>query len=144
MHSIATNRGMRFLLAALLAVSVAGAGMAADAVDEIDTELQDTAGQLNRELDQATRQIHESERLGTPSSVANQYGSASSIDQEISRTVDTANEELRRAKIRDDYTEKRRELETTRSLYYPNSKEYNQFTEQIQKLDNDFAQSARR
>ena len=135
-------------LAALCSMTLATAGIAADSASaaseasrRVDQELQRTSDVLTRELDQATNQIHEAERLGTTRDVTNRFGSGPEIDREIGRTVDEANAELRRAADRDEYTFKRRQLENTRSLYYPNSKEYNQFTTQIEKLDNDFAEN---
>lgn len=139
----ARNTLTRWSLALTMAcaLTIAGRAWAADAVTEIDDELTRTAAELSGELDQATKQIHEAERLGTPSSTPNVYGSAGEIDSQIAGTVDVANEELRRAKLRDDYTEKRRELETTRSLYYPGTKEYVDLTNQIQALDDAFTAS---
>lgn len=147
MFSITMKKSLALVMSAMIALSVAAvaaetaAGAAARASDEIDRELDSSAGQLTRELDQATKQIHESERLGQPSSVPNTYGSAAGIDSEIDKTAAEANAELRRSFNRDNYALQRRELESTRSLYYPGSADYDRFTAQIEKLDRDFANS---
>lgn len=131
-----------------LGLSFAGTCLAADAAsaaadvsNKVDQDLQRTAGDLTRELDQATNQIHESQRLGTPTTTPNRYGDSASIDREIGTSTDEANAELRRAAQRDDYTFQRRELENTRSLYYPNSADYNRISDQINRLDQNFSGS---
>ena len=129
-----------FTLACATAFAADDAASAADAASRnIDSKLRNTADDLNRELERATNQIHEAQRLGTSDSATNRYGSAADVDREIGGSVDKANAELRHAARRDDYTFQRRELENTRSHYYPNSKEYNQFTEQIRSLDRQFS-----
>lgn len=90
----------KLLGCASLAVAMAmigGMAMSGESAQAIDRELQKTADELNRELDQATRQIHEAERLGQPSSVANRYGNAADIDRQFAATDVRANDELNRA-----------------------------------------------
>jgi hypothetical protein len=151
MLSSTMKKSLGFVLSTLVALTVAGASFAADstpaqdALDasrKIDRDLQATANQFNRELNQSYNQFQEANRLGTSPNTANRFGTQSGIDKEISSTVDRANDELRTAQKRDDYTERRRELETTRSLYYPGSKEYDHFSDQINKLDRDFSDNA--
>lgn len=111
---------------------------AAEAEADIDRQLDRSAAELTRELGQADRQFHESQRLGQSPTVTNQYGNATDIERQIDATVDEANAELARTVPIMDYDAKRRELETTRSLYYPNSDGYNQLTKQIEQLDRDY------
>ena len=61
------------------------------------------------------------------------------IDSELQSTADIVNKELAEAQKRDDYTEQRRELMTTRSLYYPNTPQYDEFSRKIEQLDRDFS-----
>lgn len=151
MYFSIARKSLGFALSALFAFALAGFTFAADstpaqdALDasrKIDQDLQATADQFNRELDQSFNQYKESARLGTTPDTANRFGTQGQIDQDISKTVDQANSELAIAQKRDDYTEQRRELETTRSLYYPGSKEYQGFSDQINKLDSDFAKNS--
>lgn len=120
-----------------------GASDAAKASRNIDQSLQRTASEFNDELNRSTNQFHEAQRLGTSPDVRNRFGTASSIDNEISRTADKANAELRDAATRDDYTFRRRELENTRNLTYPGTPEYNSLTNDIEKLDRDFVNQER-
>lgn len=66
------------------------------------------------------------------------------IDARLQATADEANRELADAKVRDDYTEARRELDATRGLTYPGTPEYNDLSAQMQQLDRDFTADASR
>lgn len=110
----------------------------------IDAALQQTARDFNRELEQTGNQFHESQRLGTSTSVTNRYGNIADIDKEIRNTVDIANDELKQAWNRDEYTEKRRELQTAQSLYTPGSEPYQRYARELDRLDSDFAATGRK
>lgn len=147
MFSSLSKKSVAFAMLTLFALS-AGIAAAADtsAADaalerarRIDQDLQISADQFNRELNQATKQIHESQKLGTPTTTRNMYGSSTDIEREIDSTVDKANAELRRAANHDNYHETRRLMERNRSLYYPGSNGYKSYSEQIEKLDRDYA-----
>lgn len=150
MFSSISSKSLAFAMLTLFALS-AGIAAAADTTatenakrrsDQVDRDLQISADQFNREFQQSNRQIHEAEKLGQPSSAGNMYGSSADIEREIDATVEKTNKELRRAANRDNYLETRRELETNRSLYYPGSEGYKQHSEEINKLDREYADGA--
>lgn len=113
------------------------------ASDEIDRELQETAGQLNRDLNESFMQQKEAERLHQPRSVANRYGTEASIDQDMDNYIRQANDELNRAWTRDEYTYQRRLLETERSAYPRETPQYRDYSQRIDQLDSDFSNRER-
>ncbi len=144
--------------------------MADDASEKVDQALQDTAEDFNQEfkknMDSVNRQYNESQGMQNPSSQdrlpqlnrnlqqgdLNMSGNpalnpvdpaGSSIQDRFGPLTDQANQELGAAGKRDDYTMNRRELETTRNLTFPGTPEYEQLTEQMNRLDQNFAESQR-
>ncbi len=110
---------------------------------EMDNELQETANQLNRDLNQSFMQQKEAERLHQPRSVANRYGTEDSIDQDMDKYIRQANDELKRTMTRDEYTYQRRLLETERSAYPRDTNQYRDYSQRIDQLDNDFSNRER-
>lgn len=112
------------------------------ASQQIDRDLQRSAGILTQELDQSFKQAREAERFGIPRSLTNTYGSEESIDQEMTITASQANAQLQRAAKRDEYMYQRNLMETERSAYPTDSSDYARFTKAIQELDRNFSQNA--
>lgn len=123
--------------------ALTAAQRAQSASQEMDRELQETANQLNRDLNQSFMQQKEAERLHQPRSVANRYGTEASIDQDMDIYIRQVNDELKNTWTRDEYTYQRRLLETERGAYPMDTKEYRDYSQRIDKLDNDFANRER-
>lgn len=140
MSFITLRKSLGFAAIALAMASFCVAGAAADNAVEIDRQLDATATELSKELDQANRQFHEAQRLGQPNTVANQYGSSGAIERNIDATVRVANDELARSQKVIDYQEKRQEIMTNRSQYYPGTADYNRLTSDINNLDRDYSE----
>lgn len=137
------------MIAAAMAAMAMGVGFAADGAtapdisDQIDKRLQKEASDFTREIRESTDQYREAQRLGVSPQVRNAYGVSDEIDSEFTNTASRANKDLEQAMERDEYTFQKRQLENTRSLYYPGSDDYNRFTNQIQELENKFADQER-
>ncbi len=106
----------------------AAANAAMEASRRIDQDIGNTVDQLNQELrDQFA---------------ATQQGrSTDAVEQRLSDSIDQVNEQLAAAQQRDRYTFNRRHLENTQSIYYPGSRYYEAFNDQIRELDQDFVRS---
>ena len=130
-------------LSILFALAIAGAGVAADSATEasrasqgIESALDQDATDLTTQLDEVNQEMWMTRMDGTAGNASD-----SQIASQLDKSIDKANADLARAAKRDEYTYQRRNLENTRSLYYPGTPEYNRFTQEMEKLDQEFAAS---